>query len=484
MVTVVVSTYNRADLVGRTLTAVLAQAGCDFRVIVVDDGSTDGTDEVVAGFRDPRLRVIRKVNAGLGASRNTGLAAVETPAVVFLDDDDVPQPGWLATLVAPLADAEVGVSCVGAVAVHPDGRRLAAWPVVRLSGLFDGVVGSYRAGTFAVRTELCRAAGGFLVGLGTSHQFELFLRLVRVAHERGLRVAATDANLLHIEWRPVDERRSSDPHVIYDATTWVMTRHQDVFRHQPDEVAAFEGVRGAAAARFGDWRATRRHFRTSARLRPRRARHWGRLALAAVPLLGDWAWHRHRVVEYDPTTVGVPVQAAVAEEVGPGEGGPRGRSRGGRAGRPGGPGGEGPGPSELFLAWGYKENFSPLPLHDETPGRSTERLARRLARRHRGLVVEPRGLLERHPDPVAALHGIAGGTAGRPVLLVAADREACDPTAWLGPPADPRHRREWSHDQLVLLLRSTGFTVDRSWRRGDDMAFLVHARRRPPTRVN
>ena len=454
--TVAVATYNRADLVGRTLAAVLAQEGVDFEVVVVDDGSTDATPEVLAAFDDERLRVVRKVNAGLGASRNTGLATARGDWVVFLDDDDVPQPGWLTALAGPAGDPGVGISCVGAVAVHPDGRVFGPWPVTRQSGLFDGVVASYRAGTFAVRTELCRDAGGFLEGLGTSHQFELFLRLVRLAHERDLRVASTDANLLHIEWRPVDERRSSDPHVIYDATTWVMTRHEEIFRGEPDQAAAFEGVRGAAAARLGDWATARRHFRSSVRARPRRARHWGRLALAAVPPVAHWTWHRHHHVVYDPTTVGVPDQWT--------DGGSERR--------------------ELFLAWGYKENFSPQPLHDDAPRAAVRRLARRHARRTPGLVVDLTGLLERELDPVAALRNIGRHSAGAPVLLRATDRDVADPDRGLGPPGNPGHRREWSYDQLVLLLRSTGFTVERSWRRGPDLAFLLRPGAVAPTRVN
>jgi hypothetical protein len=129
------------------------------------------------------------------------------------------------------------------------------------------VVGAYRAGTFAVRTDLCRRVGGYLNGLGTIHQFELFMRLQEAADPQGLRIEATDTNVLDIDRRAVDDRRSGSPHIIHDATSWVLERHPVRFATAPEQVAAFEGVRGHAAARAGDWKAARRHLWRSVRLR-------------------------------------------------------------------------------------------------------------------------------------------------------------------------------------------------------------------------
>ncbi|WP_150118011.1 glycosyltransferase family 2 protein, partial [Meiothermus taiwanensis] len=88
---VVIPTYNRAQLLARTVRAFLAQDGVPFEVIVVDDGSTDATPEVLAGFRDPRLRVLRQPNAGLASARNAGLLQARGQYVLFNDDDIVPE---------------------------------------------------------------------------------------------------------------------------------------------------------------------------------------------------------------------------------------------------------------------------------------------------------------------------------------------------------------------------------------------------------
>jgi len=92
---VVVPTFNRVQLLARTVRAFLAQEGVSFELIVVDDGSSEPTPEVLAGLRDPRLRVLRQSNAGLAAARNAGLAQAQGQYVLFNDDDVVPEAGFL-----------------------------------------------------------------------------------------------------------------------------------------------------------------------------------------------------------------------------------------------------------------------------------------------------------------------------------------------------------------------------------------------------
>lgn len=102
MFSVVIPAYNREDLIGRTIDSVLAQAYTDYEVVVVDDGSTDGTPEVLAGYGD-RIRVITQENKYEGAARNTGIRHARGDYIVWLDSDDLWFPWTLATFAAAVA---------------------------------------------------------------------------------------------------------------------------------------------------------------------------------------------------------------------------------------------------------------------------------------------------------------------------------------------------------------------------------------------
>jgi glycosyltransferase involved in cell wall biosynthesis len=87
---VVIPCYNQARFLGEAIQSVLCQGYPDLEIIVVDDGSNDGTEEVASRFakEDPRVRLIRQGNRGLAAARNRGLAEAGGEYVVFLDSDD------------------------------------------------------------------------------------------------------------------------------------------------------------------------------------------------------------------------------------------------------------------------------------------------------------------------------------------------------------------------------------------------------------
>ena len=99
MISVVIPLYNKKDSVAHTLECVLNQTYQEFEIVVVDDGSTDGSAEVVEGFADERIRLIRQENGGVSAARNRGIKETRSEYVAFLDADDEWKPEHLQTLV-------------------------------------------------------------------------------------------------------------------------------------------------------------------------------------------------------------------------------------------------------------------------------------------------------------------------------------------------------------------------------------------------
>src|SRR4030042_1857426 len=73
-ISVIIPTYNRAGVLGRSIKSVLTQTYRDFELLVVDDGSTDNTDELLKSFNDPRIRFFKhETNRGFSAALNTGI---------------------------------------------------------------------------------------------------------------------------------------------------------------------------------------------------------------------------------------------------------------------------------------------------------------------------------------------------------------------------------------------------------------------------
>jgi cellulose synthase/poly-beta-1,6-N-acetylglucosamine synthase-like glycosyltransferase/peptidoglycan/xylan/chitin deacetylase (PgdA/CDA1 family) len=107
-VAVVVPAYNEAVGIERAVRSLAASDYPDLDVVVVDDGSTDGTAEIVEGLRLERVRVLRKENGGKASALNAGVAATRAGVVVMVDGDTIFEPETLRRLMQPLADPAVG----------------------------------------------------------------------------------------------------------------------------------------------------------------------------------------------------------------------------------------------------------------------------------------------------------------------------------------------------------------------------------------
>ncbi len=112
-VSVVIPMYNSAAFIEKTLRCVLAQDFQDFEVVVVNDGSTDGSSDVVRAIGDPRIRVIDKPNTGVSDTRNVGNAAARGEYIASLDSDDYWYPDHLSEAMA-FFEANPGIVWYGA----------------------------------------------------------------------------------------------------------------------------------------------------------------------------------------------------------------------------------------------------------------------------------------------------------------------------------------------------------------------------------
>lgn len=181
---VVIPAYNVGRFIGDAVRSALAQTYRDLEVIVVDDGSTDSTAEVVRSFHDPRLRLVQQTNGGLSNARNTGVREARGQYIGFLDGDDIWRPNKAARHVELLdSSPEVGLSFSHSTFMDENGvltgRILYCWPEQPTleQMIFRNRVGN---GSSPVARATClRAAGPFDEALRSCEDWEMWVRVLR-----------------------------------------------------------------------------------------------------------------------------------------------------------------------------------------------------------------------------------------------------------------------------------------------------------------
>jgi glycosyltransferase involved in cell wall biosynthesis len=183
-VSVVVPAYRAVATVGEALASAAAQTLREIEIVVVDDGSDDGTDAVVGALaaRDPRIRLLRQENRGVSAARNAGIRAARGEYVAFLDADDLWHPEKLERQLARFGECGPDVGLVYTWSTCMDGRGRIL-PGRAFTETAEGdvyarlLLGHFVNGTHMVRRRLLLEVGGYDEELGGNEDMALYLDL-------------------------------------------------------------------------------------------------------------------------------------------------------------------------------------------------------------------------------------------------------------------------------------------------------------------
>lgn len=162
---IIIPLYNKEKVIGQTLASVLAQGIQDFEVIVVDDGSTDGSAEVVHSITDSRIRYIKQENGGVSSARNHGIREARGEWILFLDADDEFLSGTLEAYNRMICRYPRASVLVGNVRILQKGKDITPVHRVRegetVCPYLSEWLGYYNAGSgnMAVRREIVERYG-------------------------------------------------------------------------------------------------------------------------------------------------------------------------------------------------------------------------------------------------------------------------------------------------------------------------------------
>ncbi len=183
-VSVLMAVHNGVPWVRDAVASVLAQTAGDLELIVVDDGSTDATPDLLAAVRDPRVRVERQSRAGLTPSLNRALALARAPLVARLDADDTALPERLERQRAFVdAHADVGLLGTGAREVDEAGREVrVVRPPTDDRALRRALIrrNPFVHSSIVMRRALAERLGGYDPALPVAQDYDLWVRMSAV----------------------------------------------------------------------------------------------------------------------------------------------------------------------------------------------------------------------------------------------------------------------------------------------------------------
>jgi glycosyltransferase involved in cell wall biosynthesis len=284
---VIMPAFNAEATIGAAIRSVLGQSRTDFELIVVNDGSTDGTEGRVEPFlRDPRVSLLSQRNHGMSAARNLGIARARGAYVSLLDSDDVWLPNYLEAMGRCLrgTDATVAAAYTDAWVLDEQTRKIkrrsamSRWhpsEVPREPERFLWTLlerGNYIFVGTTIRRSVFDDVGAFRTDLDASEDYELWLRIV--AH--GYRFVRCASNLALYRRSP-GQLSADEPRLLrayanvyrlvaeeYDVTDDVRELASRRYSEQRQAAASFGPRR--RVLRIGGWMSRLRHFR----LRPPR----------------------------------------------------------------------------------------------------------------------------------------------------------------------------------------------------------------------
>lgn len=246
--TVVIPAYNAEDTIRATISSIETQTVANWHAIVVNDGSTDATEEIVSSLaaQDPRISCVASLSSGVAGARNTGIAEATTNVVSFLDADDLLDPEFLERMLPPLEDPSVTATYCGWQRLAPDGT-VEDGPCPDVDGdLFDLFAAAcvFPPHACVVRRDVLIEVGGFDERPSTTEDWDLWLKIART----GARFVRVHESLVRYRMR-AGSRSRDFRRVLEDGLGVIATGHREDPRvtnphpsHRDGRAAMLEGV--------------------------------------------------------------------------------------------------------------------------------------------------------------------------------------------------------------------------------------------------
>lgn len=234
MVSVIIPTYNRSDRIEKSIKSVLAQTYNDFEIIVVDDGSTDNTKDVVTSIDDRRIRYIYQKNAGACVARNLGIETARGEYIAFQDSDDL----WVKTKLEKQIAVLEKEKRADIVTCRTILKQLDGSTIITSKDKPEGIIESpYNPIGFSTQTLIMRREVVEKVSFDPNVTRYQDLDFLLSATREGFLIYCIDECL--VERVNYSDSITNNPYRVYEMAKYFETKYSDIFIQKNSYLAKF-----------------------------------------------------------------------------------------------------------------------------------------------------------------------------------------------------------------------------------------------------
>ncbi|SDS79789.1 Glycosyltransferase involved in cell wall bisynthesis [Gillisia sp. Hel1_33_143] len=251
-ISITIPTHNRANLISRAIRSIKNQSFEDWELIIVDDGSTDNTEEVISPFlKDERIKYVNKINSGAAHSRNVGVQHSTGEFVTFLDSDDEADKDWLQEYIKVIDLNDASVVCCGLEILDESGKLVEIKLPGKLEDLFENHEGQFtNGGSYLLKKQIFTAIGGFDNELRSGQHTELSIRLIPYLDLNNIKIFNIKESHLKIHIHLGDRIRYNNK-AKYLGCKRTLTKHYNFFKLRPTIKSNYEGIVAFNAYKIG-----------------------------------------------------------------------------------------------------------------------------------------------------------------------------------------------------------------------------------------
>lgn len=289
MISIITPSYNRAHLLPRMIESVILQTYRNWELIIIDDGSTDNTQEVVAAYNDPRIKYFYTENSGAADKRNQGVKLSKNEYIIFLDSDDEPKVNWLELMTKPIEENKnIIVSC-GWEKIDNENNLIEVRNPKNLGPFFNNITLNYLAGSLLLKKNFFLEIGGYDANLASGHHTDILLRLISVFENNNVFIKNIFKPLLSIHSHSGSKIRANHS-AVYHGTILLLKKHEFRFKRNKKEHSDYLSVAALSALKIGKIGEAKSLLRKAFLIKPFNFKSIFRVIVVELPFLRNNIW--------------------------------------------------------------------------------------------------------------------------------------------------------------------------------------------------